>query len=213
MHEELVSRSIELPGGALRLCQLRESAELPDDGPVEWAPMTPYWSVMWRSGVALARATDTSALAGLRVLELGCGMALPSMAAARAGALTLATDESEEALELVERNARLNGVELETALVDWATPGELFDRGPFDLVVAADVLYEPRAVPVLAGLLARLVGPGGEVWLADPGRPREPEFLRLVDAAGWRRETTVATPPDAVPRVRIHRLVRDTPAG
>ena len=174
MHEELVSRSIELPGGALRLLQPKESAELPDDGPVEWAPMTPYWSVIWRSGVALARATDTSALAGLRVLELGCGMALPSLAAARAGALVLATDESDEALELVERNARLNDVELETAVVDWVSPSELFDRGPFDVVVASDVLYERASVGHLLSLLPRLAP---EAWIADPGRPASAVFF------------------------------------
>ena len=54
MPEELVSRTIDLPGGELRLLQPGESAELPDDGPVEWAPVAPYWSVLWRSGVALA---------------------------------------------------------------------------------------------------------------------------------------------------------------
>jgi predicted nicotinamide N-methyase len=136
--------------------------------------MTPYWSVIWRSGVALARATDTSALAGLRVLELGCGMALPSIAAARAGALALATDESDEALELAQRNARLNGVELETAVVDWASPGELLDRGPFDVVMAADVLYERASVGHLLSLLPRLAP---EAWVADPGRPASAVFF------------------------------------
>ena len=53
--QELVSQSIELPSGELRLLQPRESAELPDAGGVEWAPIAPYWSVLWRSGVALAR--------------------------------------------------------------------------------------------------------------------------------------------------------------
>jgi carboxypeptidase Q len=37
--------------------------------------------------VALATAADTPAMAGLRVVELGCGMGLPSIAAARAGAV------------------------------------------------------------------------------------------------------------------------------
>jgi predicted nicotinamide N-methyase len=43
------------------LLQLGEAAELPDDGPVEWAPVAPYWSVLWRSGVALARAVPRKA--------------------------------------------------------------------------------------------------------------------------------------------------------
>ena len=58
MPQELVSQSIELPSGELRLLQPQESAELPDAGAVEWAPIAPYWSVLWRSGVALARELE-----------------------------------------------------------------------------------------------------------------------------------------------------------
>ena len=42
--------------GQLEVLQPQDAAELPDEGPVEWAPLVPYWSVLWRSGVALARA-------------------------------------------------------------------------------------------------------------------------------------------------------------
>src|SRR4051812_39345718 len=83
------------------------------------APLAPYWAVLWRSGVALARELDGAALRGRRVVELGCGLAVPSIAAARSGATVLATDGSPEALELAERNARENGVSIETTRVDW----------------------------------------------------------------------------------------------
>ena len=117
MPEELVSQSIELPSGELRVLQPRESAELPDAGAVEWAPIAPYWSVLWRSGVALACELDGVALRGLRVVELGCGLAAPSITAARAGAAVLATDACAEALTLVARNAQVNDVRIETATV------------------------------------------------------------------------------------------------
>src|SRR4051794_27905836 len=52
---------LPLPGGELRILQPTEAAELPDDGPVEWAPLVPYWSVLWRSGVALGRELAASA--------------------------------------------------------------------------------------------------------------------------------------------------------
>jgi predicted nicotinamide N-methyase len=45
-----------------RLLQPKESAELPDAGAVERAPIAPYWSVLWRSGMALARELDGVAL-------------------------------------------------------------------------------------------------------------------------------------------------------
>jgi predicted nicotinamide N-methyase len=194
--EELVSQSIELPSGELRLLQRQEAAALPDEGPVEWAPVAPYWSVLWRSGVALACELDGMALGGLRVVELGCGLAVPSIVAARAGAAVLATDVCAEALTLVARNANVNDVRIETATVDWAEPDELVGRAPFDLVLAADVLYARASVPLLLSLLPRLAP---EAWLADPGRPAAGAF---VEQAGrrWPVDTRVRDV------VRIYRL-------
>ena len=174
MPEELVSRSIELPSGVLSLLQPQEAAELPDDGPVEWAPVAPYWSVLWRSGLALARELDGMQLRGRRVVELGCGLGLPSIAAARAGADVLATDACPEALELVAYNADANHVRVETATLDWSNPGEPAAQGRFDLVLAADVLYERGSVAPLLSLLPDLAP---EAWVADPGRPAAGAFV------------------------------------
>ena len=192
----LVTQSVALPWGELRLLQPDDSADLPDDGPVEWAPLVPYWAVLWRSGVALARELDGMQLRGLRVVELGCGLAVPSIAAARAGASVLATDMDAEALPLVARNASANEVRIETAVVDWTEPDELVSRAPFDLVLAADVLYERASVAPLLSLLPRLAP---EAWLADPGRPAADEFIQQA-----RRRWAVETRVRGV--VQIHRL-------
>jgi predicted nicotinamide N-methyase len=194
--EELVSQSIELPSGELRMLQPQEAAALPDAGPVEWAPVAPYWSVLWRSGVALARELDGMALRGLRIVELGCGLAVPSIAAARAGAAVLATDACAEALTLVAHNAQANGVRIETATVDWAQPVELVRRAPFDLVLAADVLYERASVAPVLSLLPRLAP---EAWLADPGRPAAGAFIEQAGRR-WPVETRVRDV------VRLYRL-------
>jgi predicted nicotinamide N-methyase len=191
-----VRRGHALPAGDLHLLQPSEAAELPDDGPIEWAPLAPYWAVLWRSGIALARELAGARLAGSRVVELGCGLGVPSLVAARAGAVALATDASPDALELVERNARENGVSVATARVDWDAADELVASGPFDIVLAADVLYERSSVALLLSLLPRL---GGEVWLADPGRPAAGAFLEQA-ARRWSVATNVR---DAV---EIHRL-------
>ena len=199
---ELVSQSVELPGGKLRVLQPEEAVELPDDGAVEWAPLAPYWAVLWRSGVALAGELDGEPLRGLSVVELGCGLGVPSLAAARAGASVLATDSAPEALELVARSARANALRVETALVDWAEPGDLVRRAPFDIVVAADVLYEARNGEALLPLLPRLLARRGEVWLADPGRPAAQRFLAAA-AAAFTVDTRAAA---ELPRGGVHRL-------
>ena len=194
--EELVSQSIELAGGELHVHQPRESAELPDAGAVEWAPLAPYWSVLWRSGVALAREVEGMKMRGLRVVELGCGLAVPSIAAARAGADVLATDACAEALALLALNARANDVRVETATVDWREPDELVNLAPFDLVLAADVLYERASLAVLLALLPRLAP---AAWLADPGRPAAEAFLDQARRR-WPVETRIRDV------VSIHRL-------
>lgn len=172
--EDLIDVTLSLPDGELRLLQPTDSAELPDDGGVEWAPLVPYWSVLWRSGVALGRELSGRRLDGQRAVELGCGMGVPSLVAARSGATVLATDADGEALELLASNATRNQLELHTAQVDWEKPALLVERAPFDLVLAADVLYERAAVAQLLALLPRLAP---RVLLADPGRPAAAAFL------------------------------------
>jgi predicted nicotinamide N-methyase len=153
--------------------------------------------VLWRSGVALARELDGMDVRGLRVVEMGCGLAVPSIAAARGGASVLATDACPEALALAARNAAANDVRIDTAPVDWSEPGSLVKRGPFDLVLAADVLYERASVAGLLSLLPRLAP---EAWLADPGRPAADAFLEQA-AGRWSVETRVREV------VRIHQLL------
>jgi predicted nicotinamide N-methyase len=195
--DDLVTQTVQLPSGELRLLQPRESADLPDDGEVEWAPIAPYWSVLWRSGVALAHELDSRALDGLRVVELGCGLGVPSIAAARAGATVLATDASPEALTLLARNAQANGMRIETATLDWTRPDQLLSRAPFDLVLAADVLYERANVAPLLSLLPRLAP---EALFADPGRPAAGVFIEQARQRGWHIETRSRD------IVQVHRL-------
>jgi predicted nicotinamide N-methyase len=175
---DFLTHTLALPRGPMTVAQPAEVAELPDDGEVKWAPIAPYWAVLWRSGVALAKEVERADLGGQRVVELGCGLGVSSLAAARAGASVLATDAEAEALELVEQNAADNGLDVETEVVDWSDPARLVAQAPFDLVLAADVLYEDDAVEQLAELLPRL---GRETWLADPGRRGAAALLERLE--------------------------------
>ena len=85
----------------------------------------PYWAELWPSAVALAHEVVALDLTGKAVLELGCGLAVPSFAAVLAGATpVLATDWAPEAVELVEANAAANGLAVTAAVLDWtAAPG------------------------------------------------------------------------------------------
>jgi predicted nicotinamide N-methyase len=139
----------------------------------------PYWAELWPSGVALARAVAALDLRGRRVLELGCGLGLPSLAAAAGGADVLATDWAADAVELLRTNADRNGLALRVERVRWDEPTPLLAGAPWDLVLGADLLYESRNADQLADLLPRL---GGEVLLAEPGRPHARAFLERMRA-------------------------------
>jgi predicted nicotinamide N-methyase len=139
----------------------------------------PYWARPWPSGLALAGAlADDPVPAAARVLELGCGLGAPSVVAARAGASVLATDGAADAVAFAAHGLALNEVVAEVAVVDWATHGEaLAARGPFDVVLAADVLYTRANVEIALRLWPRLLAPGGVLRLADPQRAGTRDFL------------------------------------
>jgi predicted nicotinamide N-methyase len=133
----------------------------------------PYWAELWPASLALAEALPPQ-LEGRRVVELGCGLGVPSLVAAARGAEVTAVDWAQDAVDLLHENARRNGLALRVEQRDWREPWP--ER--FDLALAADVLYELRNVePVLARL--RELAPEALVGLA--GRPYEDAFLRAAD--------------------------------
>ena len=111
------------------------------------------------------------------MLEIGCGLGLPSLVAARLGA-DVGRPTGPDAIALLERNAARNGLPV-AAPADWRDTDAIVALGPFDLVLAADVLYEARnAAPILT-LLATL---GAPATIADPGRRHAAAFLDAVRA-------------------------------
>ena len=166
--------------GPLRLSILRppDPDAMIDEARFDEDQFMPYWAELWASGIALAAVVATRDLHGLRVLELGCGLGVPSIAAALGGAEVLATDWAPEALDLTRRNAERNGMPVETLLADWSKPAALVQRAPFDLVLCADVLYEPRNVDALLDLLPQLTS---EVLLGEPGRATAARFFESAE--------------------------------
>lgn len=159
--------------GDLELSLLRPPApeDLLDEDAFADDEFLPYWAELWPAATALAEALPD--VAGLRVIELGCGLGVTSLVAAARGADVLATDWADDAVALVRENAARNGLALRAERWDWrdARP----DR--FDVALAADVLYERRNVEPVADRLRELA-PVAFVGFA--GRPYEQEFLRVA---------------------------------
>jgi predicted nicotinamide N-methyase len=199
--DDLVEHVVALPGREVALLAPRDGEALLSEEAFEHEEFLPYWAELWPSAMALARAVARRPLTGRRVIELGCGLGLPAIAAALAGGRVLATDWSPDAVAITARNAERNGAALETAVYRWDAPPEALGP-PWPLVLASDVLYEARNAPALLDLLPRLTVASGEVWLADPGRAPAAGFLEAA-AATWRID---AMPHDGPAHVAVHRL-------
>ena len=165
----LFSDEIAVAGVRLELLRPLSPEALIDEEAFADDEFLPYWAELWPAARALADALPD--VSGLRVVELGCGLGLPSLVAAAKGARVTAVDWSADAVELLLANAARNGLELRAEVRDWREPWD----EQFDLALAADVLYERRNVePVLERL--RELAPAALVGLA--GRPYEEAFLR-----------------------------------
>ena len=208
--EDLVEEAVGVHGRELRVLRPRDADALLDEAAFEHEEYLPYWAELWPSALALARAIGARSLGARRVVELGCGLGLPSIAAALQGADVLATDWSSDAVAMAADNARRNGARIETLVCSWTDPGPIAARGPWDLVLASDVLYEARDVEPLLAALPALVGERGEAWIADPGRAPAERFLERAAETFDVRTTRAAE----IPRGGVHRLrPQRAPAG
>lgn len=199
--DDVIVETISSAGHDLEIARPRDAAALIDETRFDEDEFMPYWAELWPSGVALAHELMGRSLRGARVLDLGAGLGTAAVAAAVAGGRVLATDWSRDALEFTHANAARNDTRVETLWCDWSAPGELLARAPFDLVLAADVVYERRNIDLLAPLLPKLAP---EVWLADPSRQFTPELLERAEP-DWTHHPRAAP---GFPRVTIHRLRR-----
>ena len=138
----------------------------------------PYWAEIWPSAITLSSfIADELSLEGLRVVEIGAGVGMASVVAAWKGASVLATDYSLEALRFARYNGLKNRVTLACERLDWRL---VQCSEQFDLLFAADVLYERVNLLPVVTAIDKLLKPGGVAYIADPRRRMAEQFLELA---------------------------------
>ncbi|MFA7438421.1 methyltransferase [Castellaniella sp.] len=156
----------------------------------------PLSGLLWPSSLYLATALMSHRIeAGTRILEIGCGLALPSLACHRRGWDITASDHHPLVYRFLRQNLVLN--QLPATLPyrhgDWngtatQTPytrhvGLLAQA--FDFILGSDLLYERDAAPALAAFIHAHAEPACSVWIVDANRGGRPAFTRSMQAHGF----------------------------
>ncbi len=157
-----------------------------------WNPQGPMAALHKFNPVRLAYVRDRAAahfgrdpkrldsLAGLRILDIGCGGGILSEPLARLGASVTGVDPSEGNIAVASRHAEQSGL-----VIDYraATAETLAEAGAlFDLVLAMEVIEHVSDVGRFVDLIASLTKPGGVVFIATLNRTAKSFALAIVGA-------------------------------
>ncbi len=169
----------------------------------------PYWLLLWIGARAIAHEMLTEPPpAGARVLDLGCGLGLSGLAAGQGGAHVTFCDKIEACLGFAAASAEANGLRnFETVKADFVQDS-LGRR--FDLILAADIVYDPASYGALADFLDQHLDESGSVLLTESLRADAGVFLQAMKDRGFGDERRAMWVMEEGRRERtwLHRLCR-----
>ena len=137
----------------------------------------PYWGKVWASAQAMAEylILHPEYTANKTIIELGAGLGLPSLIAARNAASVLCTDYEGEAVTVAQQSALHHHIKKFSAeVLDWnAMPDHL----AADVLMLSDINYEPAAFDTLMKIIMVFLQKGSTVILSTPQRLMAKDFV------------------------------------
>ena len=139
-----------------------------------------FWAKIWPSALALVEFmfANPTWINNKALCELGAGLGLPSLWAAATAGSVCCTDQSQEAVALVETSARLNDIgNLRAMTWNWNEPATL---PPADLWLLSDGNYDADNNIQLLNFLLNQLEKGSSLLLTTPGRLTGQAFLTAL---------------------------------
>ncbi len=184
LNESTVIKNYTIHNSILKLEQVADVNKLIDqitDGEFNQDERLPYWAELWPAAHAMAEyiLKNPENFKNKKILELGCGIGLVGIAAAKTGADVIFSDYESEALKFAKNNYFLNfKKQAKTLLLDWRKPSE---NKIFNTIIAADILYEDRFLAPVYKTLQKMLVTGGKVYIAEPDRSVAKPFFKLME--------------------------------
>jgi 2-polyprenyl-6-hydroxyphenyl methylase / 3-demethylubiquinone-9 3-methyltransferase len=125
--------------------------------------------------------TDRAALAGARVLDVGCGGGLLCESLARAGAKVTGVDLAPGMIDVARLHASEQGLEISYQVIS-ADDLAATNLGGFDVVTCMEMLEHVPDPQRMTATLASLVRPGGAVFVSTINRNLKSFLLAIVAA-------------------------------
>ena len=176
-------------GAALEIRSLTDRQQYCDPhGEAAAAGISPAcWSLfgqLWPSAQKLADLMQTWDVAGCRVLEIGCGLALASLVVHRRLGDVTASDSHPLAEAFLRDNLHRNDLPpMKYATGNWMRANPALGR--FDLIIGSDVLYERDHPAQLADFIASHAAPHAAVLIVDPNRGNRRAFSQHMERHGF----------------------------
>jgi len=195
-------QTLELRGMDVHIRSLRDRNQYADaSGEAEAANVSsaswPLFGLLWDCGLVLADLMTDYPVEGLRILEVGCGLAVSSIVLSLRGADITATDHNPASGDFLRANVAINGGRpIPFVRADWTDPD--CGMGTFDLIIGSEILYEPDHAGALAGFVERHAKPHGQVIIVDPRRGHVGRFVKHMRADGWRADRRDAPASDLI---------------
>lgn len=132
--------------------------------------LCPYFGEFWPSAAYLAQLMLSLPIKDKNILELGCGLAVPSMISRLCGANVTASDSHPDVPKFLDMNTKENNITgIRYTEINFSE--QFQELSQYDYIIASDVMYERDQIQPILQIIQTIDLEKQQLILIDPDRP------------------------------------------